>query len=86
MKETKFDRAIAALSMVGGIVTIFGLFLGPMFWLGSKIDNVNYSLNQKIDNSNIVLNQKIDEFKDEVNAEMKDFHGRLCAIEERRGK
>lgn len=25
-------------------------------------------------------------WKDEINKEIKDFHGRLCAIEERRGK
>jgi len=29
------------------------------------------------------LTQMITEFKDEIAKEMKDFHGRLCSIEER---
>ena len=44
-------------AVIGGVATVFGLFLAPMFWLGAKIDS-------------IIL-------------ENKDFHGRLCAIEER---
>ena len=62
---------IEILSIIGGIATIFGLFLGPMFWLGSKIDGIRNELH---------------EFKDQMHQEMKDFHGRLCAIEERRNK
>jgi hypothetical protein len=57
-------QVLEIFGIIGGIATILGLFLAPMFWLGSKIDN----------------------FKDEMYKEMKDFHGRLIAIEERRGK
>lgn len=79
-------NVLEIFGVIGGVATILGLFLAPMFWLGSKIDNVASS-----------LNQKIDDFKDDVNREMKDFHGRLekqdmefrmrlLAIEERRSK
>lgn len=55
---------IEILVLIGGIATIFGLFLAPMFYLGSKIDSM----------------------REEMYQENKDFHGRLCAIEERRNK
>jgi hypothetical protein len=48
-------------AVIGGVATVFGLFLAPMFWLGSKIDAM----------------------RTEMHEESKDFHARLCAIEER---
>ena len=58
--------------LIGGLATIFGLFLGPMFWLGSKIDSVKMELKKEIEN-----------LKSDVYSENKDFHGRLCVIEEK---
>lgn len=49
------------MGVIGGVATIFALFLAPYFWLASKIDT----------------------FRECMHQEMKDFHGRLCAIEER---
>jgi hypothetical protein len=57
-------QILEVFGILGGIATIMGLFLGPMLYLGAKIDA----------------------FKDAVNAEMKDFHGKICAIEERNKK
>lgn len=52
---------IEIFTILGGIATVFGLFLGPMFYLGQKISNL----------------------QNDVHTEMKDFHGRLCTLEER---
>ena len=57
-------HVLEIFSLIGGIATVFGLFLAPMFWLGSKIDSL----------------------KSDIERQMRDFHGRLCAIEERRKK
>ena len=79
-------NVLEIFGVIGGVATIFGVLLAPMFWLGSKIDAVSHELNNKIDAVSQELNNKIDTFKTEMHAEMKDFHGRLCAIEERRVK
>lgn len=55
---------IEIVGIIGGITTVLALFLGPMFWVGSKIDAL----------------------RTEVYKDMKDFHGRLCSIEERNKK
>lgn len=34
----------------------------------------------------LYLGNKMDSLKNQIDVESKDFHGRLCAIEERRGK
>lgn len=49
---------------LGGLATLLALMLGPMFYLGAKIDQL----------------------RSDVHKEMKDFHGRLCSIEERKKK
>lgn len=54
--------------LMGGIATLFAFFLGPMFYLGAKIEGIRSELHQ---------------FKDEMHKDIKDFHGRLCEIEER---
>jgi len=64
--------ALEIFGIIGGIATVLAMFLGPMMWLGSKIDNVNNTLNSKMDN-----------LSTELRNEMKDFHGRLCTLEER---
>lgn len=95
--QVDWGLVIGIFGVLGGIATIFGLFLGPMFYLGSKmnamsmslnakIDNVSTSLNAKIDGVNASLTGKIDDLRRDMHADMKDFHGRLCAIEERRGR
>lgn len=61
MTKSKKENVMEICGIIGGIATVMALTLGPMFYLGAKIDN----------------------FKDQMHEEMKDFHGRLCAIEER---
>lgn len=55
-------------SLAGGIATVLAFFIGPTIYLGAKIE---------------AFKDKIDEFKTEFNKESKDFHGRLCALEEK---
>lgn len=64
MEKINWKIALEVLGIIGALATILALFLGPMLYLGNKIDN----------------------FKDTMFQEMKDFHGRLCAIEERNKK
>lgn len=49
------------LGVLGGMATLLAFFLGPMFYLGSKIDAL----------------------RSDFHEEIKDFHGRLCALEEK---
>jgi hypothetical protein len=62
---------LEVLGVIGGTATILALFLGPMFYLGSKIDAIR---------SDMAFLRK------EMYDENKDFHGRLCNIEEKRIK
>lgn len=65
-------QVLEVFGLIGGIATVLAFFLAPMLWLGSKIDGVRDSLKNDIDS-----------LRQEMAKEMKDFHGRLCAIEER---
>jgi hypothetical protein len=63
------------LTIIGGFVTTLGVTIGLFIYLANKIDT-------KIDN---LQNMMYNEMKDFHNA-IKEFHGRLCSIEERRGR
>lgn len=63
--------ALEVAGIIGGIATWLALSLGPMFYLGSKID---------------AMRSDIASIRKEMHEESKDFHGRLCAIEEKRIK
>ena len=70
------------VGVIGGIATLIALMLGPMFYLGSKMDNLRKDIKQDMDSFRKEIRGDMDEFRKET----KDFHGRLCAIEERNGK
>lgn len=63
--------ALEIIGAIGGVATLLALLLAPMFYLGAKID----SFRQEVQND-------MNEFR----KEMKDFHGRLCGIEEKNKK
>ena len=50
----------------GQLLTIIGVNVALMYWI--RRDSKDFSA-------------KIESWKEEINKEMKDFHGRLCAIE-----
>lgn len=58
-------------TMIGSTVAIIGSNIALISWLRSDMK---------------LFETKIEGWKDEVNKEMKDFHGRLCSIEERNKK
>ena len=53
------------------MVAVVGSNIALIAWLRSDMKNFEI---------------KIESWKDEINREMKDFHGRLCAIDERTKK
>jgi len=57
------------LTGIGTAITIVGANIALISWLRADMK---------------AFETKIDGWKDEINKEMKDFHGRLCTIEERR--
>lgn len=57
------------------VLSIIAANLAMFFWLRTEGNSDRRE-----------MTQMIREFKDEVQKEMKDFHGRLCAIEERNRK
>jgi hypothetical protein len=59
--KQKMVFILEVAGIIGGICTFIALMLGPMFYLGNKIEN----------------------FRKEFHEEVKDFHGRLCILEER---
>lgn len=48
--------------------------------LESKIDDLNNKMDSKFDGLMLLIHQDMKEFQKEI----KDFHGRLCALEEKR--
>lgn len=62
---------LEVVGIIGGVATWLALSLGPMIYLGSKIDAIRKDLS---------------DFKTDMHQESKDFHARLCVIEEKRIK
>lgn len=54
------------------VLTIIGANLGVFLWIRSETRNDMRTFETELRS-----------WKNEINTEMKDFHGRLCAIEER---
>ena len=64
------------------VLTILGANLGIFFWLRSESSADRRQMQQESASDRRDILQLIREIKEE----MKDFHGRLCAIEERNKK
>ena len=79
------------LAIIGSNVAIFGVLTSLIVWMRGESRADFRALDTKIDANRAETNARIDALKSEthalingIQAEMKDFHGRLCAIEERR--
>lgn len=57
------------------VLTIIGANIGIFLWIRSETRSDMREFSSEIRN-----------WKEEINKEMRDFHGRLCAIEERNKK
>jgi hypothetical protein len=67
------------LTLVGIAVAIIGCNIALISWLRSDMK----SFENKIETWTIDFRKDIASYKDAINKEMRDFHGRLCAIDER---
>jgi uncharacterized membrane protein YgaE (UPF0421/DUF939 family) len=67
------------LTLVGIAVAIIGCNIALISWLRSDMK----SFENKIETWTIDFRKDVASYKDAINKEMRDFHGRLCAIDER---
>ena len=72
------DMSIA-LTAAGTVVAIVGSNIALIGWLRSDMK----SFETKIEGWKDQFSRDMASYKEEVHKEMKDFHGRLCTIEER---
>lgn len=66
----------------GELVTIIGVNVALISWLRSDMR----VFESKIEGWKEQFSRDMASYKEEINKEMKDFHGRMCAIEERNKK
>lgn len=67
------------LTAAGTVITIVGSNIALIGWLRSDMK----SFEAKIEGWKDQFSRDMASYKGEVQQEMKDFHGRLCQIEER---
>ena len=80
--ECKMDAAIL-LTAAGTVVAIVGSNIALIGWLRSDMKSFENKIENKIDSFTNDFRKEMASYKNEVSKEMKDFHGRLCSIEER---
>lgn len=68
------------LTACGTVIAIVGSNIALIGWLRSDMK----AFETKIDGWKEQFSRDMASYKEEVNKEMKDFHGRMCAIEERK--
>ena len=67
------------LTGIGTVVTVIGANVALISWLRSDMK----SFEQELKSDMKSFENKIEGWKTEIYREMRDFHGRLCSIEER---
>lgn len=73
------------IAIVGSAISICGVVFAMMFWVRSESNSLRSEASaDRRDIVNLII--AIKEDIQAIQMEMRDFHGRLCAIEERRGK
>jgi hypothetical protein len=68
------------------VLTLFLANAGLIIWFRAESRNDWRHMDAKLDAQINAMRQENKSFQDIVLQEMKDFHGRLCAIEERNKK
>jgi uncharacterized membrane protein YgaE (UPF0421/DUF939 family) len=78
------------LTIIGTTIAIIGSNIALISWLRSdmkgfesKIETNMKDFEKKNENYLKAFENKIEGWKNEIYKEMRDFHGRLCAIDER---
>lgn len=67
-ESMNWTMILEVVGVVGGIATIIALMLGPMFYLGAKIENFKN-----------IMHQDMKEFREEL----KQCHSRMSILEDR---
>lgn len=67
------------LTGIGVIVTVIGANIALMAWLRADMKTFEQEVRTDIKG----ISAEIRGFRDDIQKEIKDFHGRLCMIEER---
>lgn len=83
------DTLSLVIAIVGSTVTIVGAMLALFLWVRSEAntDRKNISDIQREDRKELLqISRNLELAVSAIQQEMKDFHGRLCAIEERKVK
>lgn len=78
--DTQTLSLVVAIGL--GVFTIAGVMIGLMLWVRGEANVDRRALQASID----AIKEDGRIFREAWAAESKDFHGRLCAIEERRNK
>ena len=71
------------LTIIGTTTAIIGSNIALISWLRSDMKAFETKIETKIDGFTNDFRKDMASYKDEIQKEMKDFHGRLCAIDER---
>ena len=71
------------LTGVGTILAIVGSNIALISWLRADMKSFENKIETKIDTFTNDFRKEMASYKAEIAKEMKDFHGRMCAIEER---
>jgi len=82
MKTERWANAAIVAGIWSTVIGILAITLGSPFYLGNKIDNIRTEMYS----FRTAMTDEFNIFRKDMADEMKDFHGRLCAIEERNRK
>ncbi len=71
------------VAIVGTNLALAAILGGFIFWAFSKFDSDIKTMGNRLDSDMKSFANEIRGWKDEIYKEMKDFHGRLCSLEEK---
>ena len=74
------------LTGIGTVIAVVGSNVALIAWLRSDMKSFEIEIRSDMKSFRDEVRKDILSYRDEVRNEMKDFHGRLCTIEERSKK
>lgn len=70
----------------GEVLAIIGSNIALISWLRSDMKSFESKIEADMKSFENKIESKVDSIKEQIQQESRDFHGRLCAIEERNKK
>lgn len=74
------------LTRLGTVLAVIGSNIAIIYWLRSDIKIFESDLRSEFESDMNIFKSEVRGWREDLSKEMKDFHGRLCAIEERNRK